>query len=258
MTVASLSRALKPTLRCAFQFSRFSTTSTLLAPAGVEGKRLPRGFNAPNGYVIFVKDHFDRSKSGPENVKVLAPQWKKLSVAQKKEYSKKSADIAAQRRRDFERLSTAEQASKRDEAKERVERIQRRRKKLERRAFNLRTGRPKLPLTAYTIFAQENLKRVQPKTVQEASATVKEVAGKWKALSDAEKKPYVDEAARLKEAYTKDLDKWQKKVGLKTASKRLAGGKAKKRGRPATVKSRKSTKTGQPAKRGRAPTKKAV
>lgn len=50
----------------------------------MEGKRLPRGFNAPNGYVIFVKDHFDRSKSGPENVKVLAPQWKKLSVAQKK------------------------------------------------------------------------------------------------------------------------------------------------------------------------------
>jgi hypothetical protein len=65
-------------------FRRFSTTSTLLVPAGVESKRLPRGFNAPNGYAIFVKDHFDRSKSAPENTKVLGPQWKKLSVAQKK------------------------------------------------------------------------------------------------------------------------------------------------------------------------------
>lgn len=66
------------------------------------------------------------------------------------EYSKKSADIAAQRRRDFERLSTAEQASKRDEAKERVERIQRRRKKLERRA--VRSTR--LPQVAFGLFGR--------------------------------------------------------------------------------------------------------
>lgn len=55
-----------------------STTAVLCAK-----ERLPRGFNAPTGYMAYVKEHTDPQQDRKENLRTLGARWKALSKEEK-------------------------------------------------------------------------------------------------------------------------------------------------------------------------------
>merc|ERR1712244_114733 len=68
---------------------------------------------------------------------------------------------------------------------------------------------PKRPLTSYFLYA----KAVREKTKQEfpemaITDIAKEISMKWKVLTEDEKQPFNDEAARLKEQYKADMSEY--------------------------------------------------
>merc|ERR1712130_674975 len=68
---------------------------------------------------------------------------------------------------------------------------------------------PKRPLTSYFLYAKD----VRAATKQEfpemaITDIAKEISKKWKVLTEDEKKPFNDEAARLKEQYKADMSEY--------------------------------------------------
>ncbi|KAJ3004824.1 UNVERIFIED_CONTAM: Non-histone chromosomal protein 6, partial [Siphonaria sp. JEL0065] len=73
---------------------------------------------------------------------------------------------------------------------------------------------PKRALSAYTLFVKDISKNTVTAPGAKAIDTFTANAKKWKTLSDAEKKPYVDKAAKQKEAYSVAKEAYLKKTGL--------------------------------------------
>ncbi|KAJ3024815.1 UNVERIFIED_CONTAM: exp1-like protein [Siphonaria sp. JEL0065] len=73
---------------------------------------------------------------------------------------------------------------------------------------------PKSALSAYTLFVKDISKNTVTAPGAKAIDTLAANAKKWKTLSDAEKKPYVDEAVKQKAAYTVAKEAYLKKTGL--------------------------------------------
>eukprot|EP00486_Rosalina_sp_Unknown_P010285 CAMPEP_0201591748 /NCGR_PEP_ID=MMETSP0190_2-20130828/189834_1 /ASSEMBLY_ACC=CAM_ASM_000263 /TAXON_ID=37353 /ORGANISM="Rosalina sp." /LENGTH=218 /DNA_ID=CAMNT_0048050209 /DNA_START=1573 /DNA_END=2229 /DNA_ORIENTATION=+ len=81
---------------------------------------------------------------------------------------------------------------------------------------------PKRPLTSYFLYAKavrEETKTEFPNKPITEIAT--EISKKWKLLSEEEKKPYNDEAARLKEQYKKDMEEYQGSDAQKEFKRKL-------------------------------------
>eukprot|EP00484_Ammonia_sp_Unknown_P029227 CAMPEP_0197027012 /NCGR_PEP_ID=MMETSP1384-20130603/7011_1 /TAXON_ID=29189 /ORGANISM="Ammonia sp." /LENGTH=339 /DNA_ID=CAMNT_0042455801 /DNA_START=389 /DNA_END=1408 /DNA_ORIENTATION=+ len=69
---------------------------------------------------------------------------------------------------------------------------------------------PKRPLSSYFLFTKE-ARAATKQEFPEKSVTeiAKELSRKWKALTEEEKKPYNEGAARLKEQYKKDIETYE-------------------------------------------------
>merc|ERR1712107_707774 len=64
-------------------------------------------------------------------------------------------------------------------------------------------GKPKRPLTSYMLFSVERRARMTASERQKAPADVVRMLGaEWKAMSDAQKQPFLDKYERLKASTT--------------------------------------------------------
>lgn len=75
-------------------------------------------------------------------------------------------------------------------------------------ALSSKSEPPKKPTTGYFLFSKE--KRASLDQTLKVTEQAKVLADKWKALSEADKKVYNDQAAKLKAQYTKDMAAWRK------------------------------------------------
>lgn len=68
---------------------------------------------------------------------------------------------------------------------------------------------PKRPLTSYFLYAKDVRAATKAEFPNKAITEIaKEISKKWKLLTEEEKKPFVDEAASLKEQYKKDIEEY--------------------------------------------------
>lgn len=69
---------------------------------------------------------------------------------------------------------------------------------------------PKRPLTSYFLYAKDVRAATKAEFPDKAITEIaKEISKKWKLLTEEEKKPFVDEAASLKEQYKKDIEEYE-------------------------------------------------
>lgn len=64
-----------------------------------------------------------------------------------------------------------------------------------RRAVEQELGKPKRPMTAFFLYANDT------RGNSSAKVTVAEIAAKWGALNDVDRKVYIDKAAKLHSKY---------------------------------------------------------
>ncbi|CAE7222117.1 Hmgb3, partial [Symbiodinium natans] len=146
----------------------------------------------PTAYFLWLAENRPRIKEslGEEGRKVTevskaaGKEWKKLTAKAKKKYveeaEKLKADYLVQK---AATESTSESAARKD------------------------PSLPKRPKNAYMLWLQEHRKDIakslgpnhQPKEV------MVEAGRMWRSFSDAEKKPYVAQASKLKKAYEKQV-----------------------------------------------------
>ena len=71
---------------------------------------------------------------------------------------------------------------------------------------------PKRPASAFIFFSKVERPKLRAENPDMAFGEIgKELGKRWKALSDAEKKPYLDQNAKAKAVYAKAKAEWDKK-----------------------------------------------
>ena len=71
---------------------------------------------------------------------------------------------------------------------------------------------PKRPASAFIFFSKVERPKLKAENPDMAFGDIgKELGKRWKALSDAEKKPYLDQNAKAKAVYAKAKAEWDKK-----------------------------------------------
>lgn len=108
------------------------------------------------------------------------------------------------------------------ENKERMEKLKVKRRLSAYREFRITHNYPKRPANGYASFLKEYLKK--QKLDSKSSAVKAFVEGKnaWLALSEEQKKPYLDKAAKNLAEYNAEVKKWKKAHGAQYAKVRAA------------------------------------
>ena len=71
---------------------------------------------------------------------------------------------------------------------------------------------PKRPASAFIFFSKVERPKLRAENPDMAFGEIgKELGKRWKAMSDAEKKPYLDQNAKAKAVYAKAKAEWDKK-----------------------------------------------
>ncbi|XP_059633734.1 HMG1/2-like protein [Cornus florida] len=79
-------------------------------------------------------------------------------------------------------------------------------------------NKPKRPASAFFVFLEDFRKQFKEKNPNNklVSAVGKAAGSKWKAMSDAEKAPYVSKSEQRKKDYEKNMDAYNKKLARGT------------------------------------------
>ncbi|KAI3408117.1 hypothetical protein GPALN_011969 [Globodera pallida] len=196
------------------------STSLNQSPAPMQiPAQLPSGYNAPKPFALFTKDQMTgkilntclgQSRS-TETFKILSTNWKNLSDDEKQSYSKRAKKIGDELRDNFEKLTDGQKKHLWDKHVEKTNKLQRLRMKKKLQKFYAETNRPKQPLTSNWVFIKEHFeKQPEPiKTLAKVNKFVAETAQQWRQMTDAEKRPYVDQAQCNSAAYHKELAEWK-------------------------------------------------
>lgn len=176
-------------------------------------KRVKRGDiirKCYSSWLFFCKHNRERVTEAHKDLKhkevfgVLSAEWRALDAAGRKPYE----DMAHQDAERYER----ELLTLTEEQKKELKTIQRR-EKAKRKENRLVPGSP----PAYILFSQEFREQVKKENPDANFEELGYLLGnKWKNLSEEDKKPYLDKARSLREAYQKKvmetLDKKKKKL----------------------------------------------
>jgi len=74
-------------------------------------------------------------------------------------------------------------------------------------------GKPKRPLTSYMLFSVERRARMTASERQKAPADVVRMLGaEWKAMSDAQKQPFLDKYGKIKNEHDRAMERWTQKM----------------------------------------------
>merc|ERR1712154_422631 len=169
-----------------------------------------------------LKDQYPDKKTW-ELSQLIAAEWKTKTAEEKKVYE----DRAAQKKEEYQvTIAQYKKTKEYDEYALKLEEWKKQKKEFDRmekmdvdsedEPLKVSLPRkpkdekcPKRPLTSYFLYA----KAVREKTKQEfpemaITDIAKEISKKWKVLTEDEKQPFNDEAARLKEQYKADMSEY--------------------------------------------------
>uniref|UniRef100_A0A914GYD1 HMG box domain-containing protein n=1 Tax=Globodera rostochiensis TaxID=31243 RepID=A0A914GYD1_GLORO len=153
---------------------------------------------------------------------------KSLSEDEKQNYSKRAKKIGDELRDNFEKLTNEEKKDLWDKHIEKRNKLQRLQMKKKLQKFHSETNRPKQPLSSYMLFMKERFeKQTEPiKTQDKEKKFVAETGQQWRQMTDAEKKPYVDQAQNNIAAYHKEMAEWKRKYANEIRAWKEAEAKA--------------------------------
>uniref|UniRef100_A0A914GXG9 HMG box domain-containing protein n=1 Tax=Globodera rostochiensis TaxID=31243 RepID=A0A914GXG9_GLORO len=173
--------------------------------------RLPPGYNAPNAFALFTKDQLTGQSGGLKMVKIVSTNWKSLDEKEKQNYSERAKKIGDELRDNFEKLTDDQKKDLWDKHVEKMNKRRRLQMKMKLNKFHAETNRPKQPLSSYMLFVKERfVKHTEPfKTRDERLKFVVETGQQWRQMTDAEKKPYGDQAQGDRAEYRMELAEWK-------------------------------------------------
>uniref|UniRef100_A0A914ICJ8 HMG box domain-containing protein n=1 Tax=Globodera rostochiensis TaxID=31243 RepID=A0A914ICJ8_GLORO len=135
------------------------------------------------------------------------------STWRSKNYLQSAKKIADELRDQFEKLPDDQKKALSDKHVEERKKFLKLRKKIELRKFRPETNRPKQPMSSYKLFINQNLEKQSEsyKTEDEQKKFFDELVQQWRQMTDAEKKPYVDQALDNTVAYYIKVMEWEQK-----------------------------------------------
>mmetsp|Transcript_13849 Transcript_13849/g.37041 ORF Transcript_13849/g.37041 Transcript_13849/m.37041 type:complete len:203 (+) Transcript_13849:83-691(+) len=146
--------------------------------------------------------------------KLAGQKWKTMSEAAKKPYEKKAEALKqeyAQKMADFVAAGGVKGKRKAEKAEAKASKVGSKKARKEARAAS---GQPKKPPTGYWLYLKENREAIEKAAGSKKPTLVASLAGKkWKAMSDAQKKPFEDKAAKAKAEYQKAMEEWKNNGG---------------------------------------------
>ncbi len=158
---------------------------------------------ARSAYILYTIDPVVRSKVKKENPdaklgdisKVLGKQWKALSDKDKKKYT----DASAKEKAAVDKLKKEKPELF---VKEKKEKKEKKAKKV------VDKNKPKRPLNAYMLYAQDarvELKKKNPEMKAVGGEISKKIGEQWNKLAAKDKKKYEDQAKKAKVDYDKKM-----------------------------------------------------
>uniref|UniRef100_A0A914GZP5 HMG box domain-containing protein n=1 Tax=Globodera rostochiensis TaxID=31243 RepID=A0A914GZP5_GLORO len=190
------------------------STSLDQSPAPTQiPSRLPSSYKMLNAYSLFIKDQMTGQSGGPKLLKILSTNWKSLSEDEKQSYSVRAKKIGDELRDNFEKLTNRQKKDLWDKHAEKRNKLQGYRMKKKRQKFYAETNRPTRPLSSYMLFMKERFEKHTEllKTNDEQEKFVIEMGQRWRQMTDAEKRPYVDQGQCNLAAYHKEMAEWKQK-----------------------------------------------
>uniref|UniRef100_A0A183CN90 HMG box domain-containing protein n=1 Tax=Globodera pallida TaxID=36090 RepID=A0A183CN90_GLOPA len=150
---------------------------------------------------------------GPEILKILSIKWKNLSEEEKQNYSERAKKIGDELRDNFEKLTNGQKKDLWDKHVEKRNKLQRLQMKKKLQKFYAETNRPKQPMTSNWVFIKERFeKQTNPiKTRDKVNKFVAEMSQRWRQMTDAEKRPYVDQWQCNIAKFRVELAEWNQK-----------------------------------------------
>ena len=156
---------------------------------------------ARSSYILYTIDTAVRSKVKKDNPdaklgeisKILGKQWKSLSDKEKKKYT----DASAKEKAEVDKLK-----------KTNPELFVKKEKKAKKEKKVVDKNKPKRPLNAYMIYAQDarvELKKKNPEMKAVGGEISKKIGEQWKKLAAKDKKKYEDLAKKAKSEYEKKM-----------------------------------------------------
>mmetsp|Transcript_147681 Transcript_147681/g.383983 ORF Transcript_147681/g.383983 Transcript_147681/m.383983 type:complete len:203 (-) Transcript_147681:156-764(-) len=172
-----------------------------------------------NSYWLWLADNRESiakeagSSKGSAVGKLAGEKWKAMSAAQKKPFEEEAAKRKAAYEKAMEEFKTAGgQPGKRRQEKQEAKNAKAGKKA--RKEARKASGKPSRPQGSYWLFLSENRDAIVKEAGSAKAPVVAKLAGeKWKALPEAQKKPFEAKAAELKAAYDKALEEWKKSGG---------------------------------------------
>lgn len=161
-------------------------------------------------YFIYNKEKYPETKekypelTPGEIKKKISQMWKSMDEEEKKPYNQKASDEKEKYNKLLEKYNE-EHSGNTSEDESDGEPV----KKKKTRDPN----KPKKYITAFFLFCKhkrEQLKEQDPQSSEKPTQTSKKSSIEWRAMTDEEKKPYLEEEAVLKSKYLKAMEEYNK------------------------------------------------
>mmetsp|Transcript_25983 Transcript_25983/g.56421 ORF Transcript_25983/g.56421 Transcript_25983/m.56421 type:complete len:203 (+) Transcript_25983:55-663(+) len=150
---------------------------------------------------------------GSAVAKHAGEKWKALPAADRKPYEDKAATAKKEYDAKMEEFLAAGGVKNKRKMKEPKD--GKRGGKKARADARAASGMPKRPPSAYFQFMKENQEAIRKEVGPGKPISAVGALGgqKWKAMTDAQKKPYEDKVAKLKAEWVKAVEEWKKTAG---------------------------------------------
>ncbi|CAH9092839.1 unnamed protein product [Cuscuta epithymum] len=187
-------------------------------------------------YLLWCKDQWNEvKKENPkaefkEVTNLLAAKWKTISAEEKKPYEEKYQSekeiylkIVGNDKREHEALRLLEEEQKQKNALELLEQyiqFQQKESEMENKKKKKEKDplKPKKPLSAFFLFSNERRTALLAENNKNAVEVAKLMGEEWRSLTDEQKAPYEEVAAKNREQYAQEMRSYQKKKEEEAAS----------------------------------------
>ncbi|CAN6987097.1 hypothetical protein IGI04_001350 [Brassica rapa subsp. trilocularis] len=182
----------------------------------------------------------EENKNVVEVAKMTGEEWKKLSDKEKAPYeevAKKNKETYLQAMEEYKRTKEEEAMSQKKEEeellklhkqealqllkkKEKTDNLIKKEKETKKKKNeNVDPNKPKKPASSFILFSKDARKALTEERPGTSNSTVTAlISVKWKELGEEEKQSYNNKAAKLMEAYKKELEDYNKSAAATTSS----------------------------------------
>eukprot|EP00445_Apocalathium_hangoei_P033960 CAMPEP_0203961734 /NCGR_PEP_ID=MMETSP0359-20131031/92096_1 /ASSEMBLY_ACC=CAM_ASM_000338 /TAXON_ID=268821 /ORGANISM="Scrippsiella Hangoei, Strain SHTV-5" /LENGTH=201 /DNA_ID=CAMNT_0050896705 /DNA_START=62 /DNA_END=667 /DNA_ORIENTATION=+ len=156
-------------------------------------------------------------EAGPGSVALVAKlggqKWKAMSDVAKKPFEAKAAVAKQEYEKKMAEFVAAGGVKGKRKAEKAAKKTGGESKKAKKDA-RAASGQPKRPPSGYWLYVTEKRESFEKEAGSKKGPVIAKMAGaKWKAMSDAQKKPYEDQAKKARDEYTKAVAEWKASGG---------------------------------------------